>query len=145
MKTVYSADHKLRSARTELAAGLLVPPHECPQRAEYVLERVRERQLGDILAPRDFPDGAITRIHDAEFVAFLKSAWKEWAAQGNQGEAIPDCWPARRMAVRRPEAIAGKLGYYAMAAETSISNGTWEAARAAANVALTGAALLHQG
>jgi acetoin utilization deacetylase AcuC-like enzyme len=145
MKTVYSADHKLRSARTELAAGQLVPPHECPERAEFVLERVREQQLGDILAPHNFPDSAITRIHDAEFVEFLKSAWKEWAAQGNQGEAIPDCWPARRMAVRRPESIAGKLGYYAMAAETSISNGTWEAARAAANVALTGAALLQTG
>jgi acetoin utilization deacetylase AcuC-like enzyme len=145
MKTVYSADHKLRSARTELAAGLLVPPHECPERAEYVLERVRERKVGEILAPREFPDSAITRVHDGEFVEFLKSAWKEWAAQGNQGEAIPDCWPARRMAVRRPRSIAGKLGYYAMAAETSISNGTWEAARAAANVALTGAALLNEG
>ncbi|HEY2685197.1 MAG TPA: histone deacetylase family protein [Steroidobacteraceae bacterium] len=145
MKTVYSADHKLRSARTELAAGLLVPPHECPERAEFVLERVREQQLGEILAPRDFPDDAITRIHDGEFVEFLKSAWKEWAAQGNKGEAIPDCWPARRMAVRRPVSIAGRLGYYAMAAETSISNGTWEAARAAVNVALTGAALLQAG
>ena len=145
MKTIYSADHKRRSARTELAAGLLVPPHECPERAEYVLERVKERKVGDILAPREFADAAITRVHDAQFVEFLKSAWKEWAAQGNKGEAIPDCWPARRMAVRRPEAIAGKLGYYAMAAETSISEGTWEAARAAANVALTGAALLQEG
>jgi len=45
--------------------------------------------------------------------------------------------PARRMSQRCPNGIAGKLGYYAMAGETSISAGTWEAARAAADVALT--------
>src|SRR5580693_2728145 len=41
--------------------------------------------------------------------------------------------------------IAGKLGYYAMAGETSISQGTWEAARAAADVALTAASLIKDG
>ena len=43
------------------------------------------------------------------------------------------------MAQRRPTNITGKLGYYAMAGETSITPGTWEAARAAADVALTAA------
>jgi acetoin utilization deacetylase AcuC-like enzyme len=46
---------------------------------------------------------------------------------------------------RRPESITGRLGYYAMAAETSISAGTWEAARASADVALTAAARLLAG
>jgi len=59
---------------------------------------------------------------------------------GNRGEAIPDCWPTRRMTQKRPNSITGKLGYYAMAGETSISAGTWEAACAAADTALTGAA-----
>jgi acetoin utilization deacetylase AcuC-like enzyme len=54
-------------------------------------------------------------------------------------------WPSRRMRQQRPNSIVGKLGYYAMAAETSISAGTWEAARAAADVAMTGAALLKDG
>ena len=40
---------------------------------------------------------------------------------------------------RIPTNIDGKLGYYAMAAETSISGGTWEAVRASADVALTAA------
>jgi acetoin utilization deacetylase AcuC-like enzyme len=49
------------------------------------------------------------------------------------------------MAVRRPNSITGKLGYYAMAAETSISAGSWEAACASADVALTAAARLATG
>jgi acetoin utilization deacetylase AcuC-like enzyme len=49
------------------------------------------------------------------------------------------------MAQRRPRSITGQLGYYAMAGETSISHGTWEAARAAADVALTAAARVKDG
>jgi acetoin utilization deacetylase AcuC-like enzyme len=123
----------------------LVAPHECAQRAEFVLGRVKATGLGDIIAPSQFGLEPVVRVHDAEFVEFLSSAWTEWLAAGNRGEAIPDCWPARRMAVRRPNSITGKLGYYAMAAETSISAGSWEAACASADVALTAAARLATG
>ena len=67
------------------------------------------------------------------------------AATGSRGEAIPDCWPARRMTQRCPTHITGKLGYYAMAGETSISAGTWEAARAAADVAVSAADRVRAG
>jgi acetoin utilization deacetylase AcuC-like enzyme len=87
----------------------------------------------------------VLRAHDEQFVEFLRNAWADWVAAGNRGEAIPDCWPARRMAQRRPNGIAGRLGYYAMAGETSISAGTWEAASAAVDVALSGASGLRDG
>ncbi len=145
MITVFSKDHLLRHARTELHGGQLVPPHECPERAQIVLERVRSVALGEIVAPRRFGLDPVRRVHDAEFVEFLGTAWAEWVAEGNRGEAIPDCWPARRMAQRRPHGITGRLGYYAMAGETSISAGSWEAAQAAADVALTGASLVSRG
>jgi len=143
MITVFSEDHALRNARTELYGGQLVSPHECPERARIVLERVRAVGLGDVVAPSRFGLPPILKVHDAQFVEFLSGAWAEWVAAGNLGEAIPDCWPARRMAQRRPNGIAGKLGYYAMAGETSISAGSWEAARAAADVALTAAGRLE--
>jgi acetoin utilization deacetylase AcuC-like enzyme len=145
MITVFSEDHRLRNARTELYGGELVPPHECPERAQFVLDRVRSVALGDVVAPTPFGLKPALRVHDAGFVEFLGSAAREWAAAGNRGEAIPDCWPARRMAQKRPTSITGKLGYYAMAGETSITPGTWEAARAAADVALTGAERLRGG
>jgi acetoin utilization deacetylase AcuC-like enzyme len=145
MITVFSSDHLLRSARTELSGGQLVSPHESPERAQIVLERVQSERLGPVIAPTSFGAEPLLRVHDARFVQFLQSAWNDWAAAGNRGEAIPDCWPARRMSLRIPNSITGRLGYYAMAAETSISKGTWEAARAAADVALTGASHITAG
>jgi acetoin utilization deacetylase AcuC-like enzyme len=145
MLTVFSAEHALRNARTELYGGELVPPHECPRRAEIVLERVRSAGLGAVIAPTQHGLAPVLRVHDERFVEFLASAWTDWVAAGLKGEAIPDCWPARRMAQRCPNGITGKLGFYAMAGETSISAGSWEAARAAADVALSAAAQLTRG
>jgi acetoin utilization deacetylase AcuC-like enzyme len=143
--TVYSADHLLRNPRTELSGGELVRPHESPQRAQIILAHVRSEGLGEVIAPRAFGRQPLLRVHDELYLDFLRTAWAEWSAAGKRGEAIPDCWPARRMSQRRPHGISGKLGYYAMAGETSISAGTWEAALAAAEVALTGASLLTEG
>jgi len=145
MITIFSEAHLLRNAQTELSGGQLVTPHECPERAAMVLERVRTVGLGEVVTPTVFGLDPVLRVHDGQFVAFLADAWSEWVAAGNEGEAIPDCWPARRMLQRCPGSITGKLGYYAMAAETSISSGTWEAAQAAANVALTGARFVANG
>jgi acetoin utilization deacetylase AcuC-like enzyme len=145
MLTIYSSDHRLRSARTELYGGELVRPHESPERAEIVLDRIGTERLGEVIAPEKFGLDPVLRVHDAGYVEFLRHAWDEWTAAGNRGEAIPDCWPSRRMTPRKPSSITGKLGYYAMAGETSISAGTWEAACAAADVALTGAARIQRG
>jgi acetoin utilization deacetylase AcuC-like enzyme len=145
MITVFSTDHLLRSPRTELYGGELVRPHESPERAQIVLERVQAQRLGRVIGPASFGTAPLLRVHDQGYVEFLQQAWTEWVAAGHRGEAIPDCWPARRMMQRCPRNITGKLGFYAMAGETSISHGTWAAARAAADVALTGASRIKEG
>lgn len=145
METIFSEDHKFRNARTELYGGELVIPFERPSRAEYIIDRVREVGLGQVSAPQDFGLDPILAIHDAGLVSFLQSAWDEWVAAGYKGEAIPTCWPARRMSSRVPRFIDGKLGYYALATETSITDGTWRAAYGSAQVALTGAERLRAG
>jgi len=145
MKTVFTEKHKLRNARTELYGGELVQPFERPSRAEYIIERVRESGLGTVVEPDDFGMTPISQVHDAGFIKFLQSAWDMWAAEGFTGEAIPTCWPARRMTQRVPDHIDGLIGYYALASETSFSEGTWEAAYASAQVALTAAELVRSG
>ena len=137
MLTVYSADHELRNAKTELYGGELVRPFECPERMEYVLAQIDQVSLGEIIVPDDFSIEPIHRIHDPAFVEFLQTCWPEWHAEGFNGEAIPTILPVRGMQQRIPNHIEGKLGYYALAIETSISEGTWAAARSSANVALT--------
>ncbi len=145
MLTVYSEKHALRNSKTELYGGELVSPFECPVRAEHILQRVQEVNLGPVIAPSSFEIDAIARVHDRDFLSFLESCWSEWSAEGYKGEAIATVWPSRSMQERLPRHIEGKLGYYALAAETSISNGTWEAARASAEVALTAQDALRDG
>jgi acetoin utilization deacetylase AcuC-like enzyme len=145
MKTIYSEQHRLRDAKTELYGGTLVQPFERPSRADMVIQAIRESGLGAIHEPDIFPLDPVLAVHDADFVAFLESAWKDWCQAGYMGEAIASVWPARRMQQRVPRHIDGKLGYYALAAETSITQGTWQAALASKDVALTGAQALLTG
>ena len=145
MKTIFTQDHEKRCAKTELYGGQLVEPFERPSRARYIIECVRHVDLGQVLPPDDHGMDPILALHDAGFVSFLQTAWQEWEGEGFHGEAIATCWPARRMAQRRPDFIDGKLGYFALSSETAISPGTWEAAYASAQVALTGADLIHEG
>jgi acetoin utilization deacetylase AcuC-like enzyme len=145
MITVYSESHLLRRAKTELFGGELISPHESAVRAQYVLERIKASALGEVIGPRSFGLEPIRRVHDAGYLDFLAHVWDEWSAAGYRGEAIPTCWPARRMAQKIPNHIDGKLGYYSAAAETSICAGTWTAALGAVDVALTAAARVLGG
>lgn len=145
MKTIYSEQHRLRDAKTELYGGELVTPFERPSRADTVIKAITQSNLGEIVAPDTFTMDPVRAVHSDDFIAFLESAWQEWQDAGFTGEAIACSWPARRMQSRVPDFIDGKLGYYALAAETSITEGTWAAALASKDVALTGAQALHGG
>lgn len=145
MKTIYSEQHRLRDAKTELYGGELVTPFERPSRADTVIKAITQSNLGEIVAPDTFTMDPVRAVHSDDFIAFLESAWQEWRDAGFTGEAIACSWPARRMQSRVPDFIDGKLGYYALAAETSITEGTWAAAVASKDVALTGAQALHDG
>ena len=145
MKTVYSPDHILRNAKTELAGGQLVTPFECHQRADYVVAAIKSQQLGQIVPPTQWPRQYVESIHDPGYLTFLDTVWQRWVNAGNQGEAIPNVWPSRSMPSQRiPRHIEGQLGYYSLAGETSISEGTAEAAWVSANVALSAAELLNR-
>ncbi len=138
MKTVYSEKHLLRQSKTELSGGELVLPFECPERMDHILAELAQRDIGSIIAAEDFDMTVVHAVHDVAYTGFLATAWEQWHAQGNAGEAIPTIWPARSLRSDKiPTDIVAQLGYYSLAAETSISNGTWDAVLAAKDVALT--------
>ncbi len=137
MKIILSDDHRQHFPKGELSGGVLVRPFECPERWEHIVARLEAVGLTDFAPPEPLDRGPVEKVHAADFLAFLESAWDLWAAEGCEGEALPTVFPARRMAQRRPEHIDGLLGYYAMAIETAITAGTWPAAQASAAIALT--------
>jgi acetoin utilization deacetylase AcuC-like enzyme len=146
MLTVYSDRHRLHHGQTELIDGHMLPCFEKPARAEQILARVGEVGLGPVVEPEAFGLARLLRVHDAAFVEFLAGAWQDWLALGRTHDALPLVWPVRGLRTDRlPDGIDGRLGYYAMDAATPITAGTWEAAKAAADVALTAAREVGRG
>jgi len=137
MHIFHSDKTRLRQARTELHDGVLVAPFECPERVDLVLKQLQKAAVGEFHEPRAYGLEPVLAVHDAGYVNFLADCWHEWVAAGHEGEAIPNIWPARTMrSDRLPQAISARLGYYALAAETSITEGTFEAAMASKDIAL---------
>jgi len=137
MITFHSETIKARRARTELDGGRLVAPYERPERVDLVLARIQASGLGEVRAPGDYGLAPVLAIHDRDYVDFLAGCWEAWQAAGRQGEAIAWVWPTRTMPGRRiPAHIDGRLGHYALGADTSICEGTFEAAMASKDVAL---------
>ncbi|TYO89506.1 histone deacetylase family protein [Oceanicella actignis] len=146
MRTIYSEDHRLHFPQAELHAGQFVTPFERPSRVEYILARLRERGLDDIAAPDPVAMAPIRALCRPDYLAFLENAWDEWKRAGCAGEIIPASFPARRMnADRAPTNIDGKVGFYALAAETAITAGTWAAALSSAAVAQTAQRIVAGG
>jgi acetoin utilization deacetylase AcuC-like enzyme len=143
VRVIYSEDHKLRDAKTELHGGQLVTPFEGPFRAEWILKAVKEAGFSDVVAPERHGLETALKVHDAGYLDFLSKAWTLWQASGAAGEAIPTSLPVRRATQRVPNDIDGMLGYYANATETSITSGTYEAAVASMQCAITGADWLN--
>lgn len=136
MLTFFSEDSRLRQARTELHDGALVSPFECPERIDLVLKHIRQAGF-EVRNPDAYGLDPVRTVHDAGYVSFLETCWQAWQAAGHQGEAIPNIWPARSMRGDHiPRSISGQLGYYALAAETSISEGTFSAAMGSKDAAL---------
>jgi len=147
MKTFYSPVHLDHDPQFQFEAGHLLPAVEIPMRVEKVRLALEAKGLGPILQPHAFDDGALFKVHDSGLVKFLGDAWKEWTDRygPNAGVAIPSAWPAHGLRNGRTGDIEAKLGSYAFSADTPITRGSWPAARAAADVALSAAEAIKHG
>jgi acetoin utilization deacetylase AcuC-like enzyme len=147
LKTFYSPAHLSHTPQEEFEGGRLTPAVEVPERAECVRARIEQGKLGAIEAPTAFGSAPLLRVHDAAFVEFVSSAHAQWRARygADAPPAIPSAWPARGLRSVRDGDIEARLGAYAFDTATPILKGTWEAASAAANVALSAAQAIHNG
>lgn len=145
MLTIYSDDHRLHHGRCELIDGELKPCFEMPARADYVLARVRERQLGEVREPQDHGRAPIERVHALDYLEFLEGAWARWAKEGVDGDLMPYIFPTRGLRTVRPDHLHGQLGYYSFDGGAPITAGTWQAIYSSAQVALTGQQAIADG
>ncbi|KAG0950066.1 hypothetical protein G6F31_013842 [Rhizopus arrhizus] len=90
--------HDKHAGRQEMFRGKLVPCHETPARLEYVLDALRQRGIGDLLAPSAPDMDLIKRVHTPRYVDFLASAWRDWVALDPANadiDILPSVWPVR--------------------------------------------------
>jgi len=145
MKTVYSPKHHGHAGNVELVSGAIVPAFEMPSRAEYVRSRVEAVKLGPIVQPDEHDIAIAKRVHRADFIDFLPTAWPEWIASGRTGTAMPYTWPTRGLRDVRPTGIDALLGYYSFDAGATFVEGSWDAIKSSHDVAISAAHLVKSG
>ena len=149
MKTFYNHLHAQHQGQFEMFRGALVPCHEVPARADHVLAELQRRKLGEVCAPAAFGADAITRVHSPRYLQFLEGAWAEWVAldpANASKDALPSVWPTRTFRSDvLPANFAARMGLFSYDAGTPLMSGTWAAARAGADCALSAAQALIDG
>lgn len=151
MKIFYSDLHFQHAPAFEVFdGGVRVPTFEVPERAERILAALRKTDWAEIHPPVDFGLDPILAVHDRDYVEFLASAWTEWLATDPEAESATDksaLLPATfalRGQAHRAKSLLGRAGYYMMDLSAPIVAGTYAAALASANCALSAAqAITH--
>jgi acetoin utilization deacetylase AcuC-like enzyme len=143
MPIVWSDRCLLHEPAAEIWIGVAGPAAEVPARAKAIRGALDAR----IVEAEPHADEALLAVHDAELVAYLASAWEEWqAAKLPQEQVVPYVFAHRELGARRaPTAVWARPGWFAYDTMTLVGPGTWEAARAAADTALTAADLVLGG
>jgi acetoin utilization deacetylase AcuC-like enzyme len=144
MKIYYSETHRKHEPQFEVFdGGLRVPYLEIPDRMDRILNALLEMDWAEITEPTDFGVDPITAVHDKEYLGFLASAWTEWLATDSKDHSVllPATFALRRHP-QRPASLLGRAGYYMMDLSACIVEGTYEAALAAANCALSAAQVI---
>jgi acetoin utilization deacetylase AcuC-like enzyme len=138
MEVIYSTDHETHFPQGEVYEGQLIRPFECPERWDHIVAALDAAGFTHRSGPDVLDFAAVHGVHEADYVQFLQNFWANWLAAGHTGEAIPTMFPVRGLRDDKvPADIDGQLGFYALAAETSITPGTWSAVEAAASLAQT--------
>jgi acetoin utilization deacetylase AcuC-like enzyme len=146
---VWSDDCLLHEPEAEVWVGVRTPATEVPARAvairgELVTAGARE------VASAAHDDSAVLAVHDSALVEYLRTAWEDWSAASLPSDRVVPYIFARSeltsgRAPETPTAVWARPGLFAYDTMTLIGPGTWEAARAAVDVALTAVDLIAEG
>lgn len=123
-----------------------VPYLENPDRVDRIRAALGGLDWAAFHEPSDFGLEPILAVHDRNYVDFLATCWTEWLASDARDKSIllPATFALRNQA-QRPTSLLGRAGYHMMDLSACIVEGTYEAALAAANCALSAAAAVADG
>ena len=146
---VWSDDCLRHEPEAEVWVGVRTPATEVPQRALAIREALLAVDAQEVAAD-EHDDAALLRVHDPALVEFLRTAWEDWSrASLPSDRVVPYVFARAELTSARPPAapaaVWARPGLFAYDTMTLIGPGTWEAARAAVDVALTAVDLVSDG
>ncbi len=138
MQVIYTDAHRAHDPRSFISRGTLTHSPEMPARADRLIAALRDTDR-PVAEPDSHGLAPVAAVHSPDYLRFLEHGAAEWATLAGAGtEIVPNVHPGRHMHTR-PEGIVGLAGYHMADTACPIGEGTWNAARAAADVALTAA------
>lgn len=126
--------------------GNRTPATEVPARVD-VLHAALAAAGSTLTVARPHDDAILRRVHDPGLLDHLARVVEQWRAAGLPGRhAVPYVFPIPAFgAARPPSAVQARAGWYCYDTMTLVGAGTWPAARAAVDVALSAVDLVCAG
>ena len=143
MIVVASDRHLLHAPLAELEASGLQPPFEHPGRAEAIRQELAGDDSFDVVEPDTWGVAPIEAIHDPGLVAFLARAWADYQVQHpGTHDVVPDFFSMSGLMAGMGDfpsrsVIDLELGRWCFETTTPLTEGAYDAARSAVDVALT--------
>jgi acetoin utilization deacetylase AcuC-like enzyme len=137
----------------EVWVGVPGPGTEVAERVDRILNTLTDDGF-EVVDASPHDDQVLARVHDAEFLNHLESIYDEWMASDipdlvGQDRVVPYMFATPQMLDglpgRMPLAVHARAGRFCFDTMTLVGPGTWEAARAAVDCALTAVDLVLAG
>lgn len=147
MKVFYSEEHRKHAPPFEVFDGGLRTPYlENTDRMDRILEALNQTDWIELYEPTEFGLDPIYAVHDTGYIDFLGSCWTEWLDSNPKDPStlLPATFALRRHP-QKPTGFLGRAGYYIMDLSACIVEGTYKAALASANCALSAARAVSNG
>ena len=142
---VWSEETRRHLPGAEIWVGVNTPGSEVPERVDALRSALEERGH-PVAAATAHDDTALEDVHERDFLRHLSRVHAEWMDSEipdlvGQDRVVPYMFATDRMLDglpgRIPPAVHARAGWYGYDTMTLVGPGTWEAARAAADCALT--------
>jgi acetoin utilization deacetylase AcuC-like enzyme len=146
MQVFYSESHRQHDPPFEVIDGGQRAPYlESPARMDSILAALQKTSWAKIVEPSEFTLDPILAVHAPDYIEFLASAWQQWLAANPEklqapadAVLLPATFALRRHP-HKPSSLLGRAGYHMMDLSAVIVGGTYLAALASANCALSAA------
>ncbi len=142
MKLVFDPAQRAHGPPFQFADAEKRPHVESPARIDAILGAQPDAER---VTPLPISRDALLRVHDADYVTFLETAYAAWVSAGHAAAAIVPSSFRPPGTSGRPRDIAGLAGWYCRDTYTPICERTFSAACASASSAVYAANLVLEG